>query len=250
MAWPTRERASEVQTSWRRARLATALGVRRRRPAEHRRDPRARWSTTPSSCSSTSRARSEPSRSTSRCRSATGSWPRPPTPSCRCRRCSTTGSGPAGWRSAFLGAAQVDRFAQPQLDGHRRVRASQDAASRRGRGSRDRRHAASEVVVIAPHSTAHVRGASGLPHDGRLRRRPRAPRAARAPRPRADRGRSPTSASSSPTPRARADPGPDPRRDGGAGREATGWELRSSTSRAARRSDRRGAGALRELLSR
>ena len=72
------------------------IGLHRRRPAEHRRDPRPRCSTTPTSCSSTSRGRSAPSRSASRSRSATANLPRPPTSSSRCRRCSTTGSAPGG----------------------------------------------------------------------------------------------------------------------------------------------------------
>ena len=56
--------------------------------------------TRPTSCSSTRRARSAPSRRGCRCRSATACWPRPPTRSSACPRCSTTGSSPAGSTSA------------------------------------------------------------------------------------------------------------------------------------------------------
>ncbi len=183
--------------------------VHRRRAAEHRGDPRARWSTTPSSCSSTSRARSAPSRSTSRCRSATASSPRPPTRSSRCRRCSTTGSAPGRIEVAFLGAAQVDRFANlnstvigdydhPQHAPARRRRRAGDRARLR-RGGRGR-------AALA----AHVRRAARLRHDRRLRRRPGRPRAARPAR------RGPTAVITDlgvlePDPDARADPDAVPR---------------------------------------
>ena len=124
----------------------------------------------------------------SRCRSATASWPRPPTRSCRCPRCSTTGSGPGRIDVAFLGAAQVDRFAQPQLDRDRRLRPPQDAPARRRRRARDRRELRRGDRDRRAAHQAHVRRAARLPHDGRLRRRARVARAARLPRPRADGG--------------------------------------------------------------
>ena len=53
---------------------------------------------------------------------------------------------------AFLGAAQVDRFAQPQLHRDRRLRASRRSRLPGAGGAPEIAAACGEVVVIAPHS--------------------------------------------------------------------------------------------------
>ena len=97
--------------------VARGAGAARRRPsassasacrAPPPTSPGAR--TRPTSCWSTSRARSAPSRRGCRCRSATASWPTPPTRWSACRRSSTTGCRPGRIDVGFLGAAQIDRF--------------------------------------------------------------------------------------------------------------------------------------------
>ena len=77
---------------------------------------------------------------------------------------------------------------QPQLDRDRRLRPSAARACRAPAARPRSPPSCGEVIVIAPHSHAHVRRAARLRHDRRLRRRPGRARAARAARPRADRG--------------------------------------------------------------
>ncbi len=184
---PPHERRGDVQTVVAARRLSDAAVVlHRRRPAEHGGDARAHGP------QPRARARlrvghdRRQAASTSRCRSATASWPRPPTPSCRCPEMFNYWIGPGRIDVAFLGAAQVDRYANLNSTvigdyDHPKTRlpgaggAPEIAAGLR-RGRRDR--AALE---------AHVRRGARLRHHGRPRRRPGRARAARLPRPRPDR---------------------------------------------------------------
>ena len=115
-----------------------------------------------------------------RSRSATASWPRPPTRWSPCRRSSTTGCRPAASTSGFLGAAQIDRFAQHQHHGDRRLRRARRSGCPAPAARRRSPRMAGEVIVIIRQSTAHLRRAARLRLLGRLRRRAGRPRAARA----------------------------------------------------------------------
>ena len=74
--------------------------LRRHRAAQHGGQPGPRAPTPPTSCWSTSPARSAPSPTRCRCRSATACWPRRRRRWSACRRSSTTGCSPAGSTSA------------------------------------------------------------------------------------------------------------------------------------------------------
>ena len=95
--------------------------------------------------------------------------------------------GPGRIDVAFLGAAQVDRFANLNSTVIGDYDAPEDAPARRRRRARDRgrlRRGRRRRAALA----AHVRRAARLRHDGRSRRRAGRARAARLPRPRPDRG--------------------------------------------------------------
>ena len=230
----------EVQTVVAARRLATRVVLHRRRAVRARRRSSRAWSTTPTSCSSTSRGRSAPSRSTSRCRSATASWPRPPTRSSRCRRCSTTGSSPGRIDVAFLGAAQVDRYANLNSHRDRRLRASRRRACPAPAARPRSRPAAARSSSIAPHSHAHVRRASSTSYRGHgtVRARERLASAARTAAVITDLG----VLEPDPRRRADADAAPPRRRPSTrCARRPAGTCASPTTSRRHRAADRRGA---------
>ena len=101
----------------------------------------------------------------------------------------------------FLGAAQIDRFANINTTV---IGGDYDNPKVRlpgAGGAPEIAASCGEVIVIVRQSTARVRGEGRLRHLGRPRGRAGRPRAARAARARARRRSSPTSASWSPTPR-------------------------------------------------
>ena len=173
-----------------RGRCSSASGGRARRRSWRG------WSTTPSWCWSTSRGRSAPSRSTSRSRSATASSPRPPTRSCRVPEMFNYWIGPGRIDVAFLGAAQVDRYANLNSTvigdydhpAHAAARGRRRAGDRRQlrRGDRDRARtpgarSSSAWTSARPSASATARArASGSASAARADRGDHRPRRARA----------------------------------------------------------------------
>ena len=96
------------------------------------------WSTTPTWCSSTSRARSAPSHSTSRSRSATASWPRPPTSVVSRAGDVQLLDRPRAGRRRVPRRRAGRPLREPQLDRDRRLRPPEDAAAGGRRRARDR----------------------------------------------------------------------------------------------------------------
>ena len=102
----------------------------------------------------------------------------------------------------FLGAAQIDRFANINTTVIGDYAHPEGAAAGRGRRAGDRRRLRGGDRGRAPERRG-VRGAGGLRHLGRVRARPGRPGAARPARPRAGPRSSPTSAILEPDPETR-----------------------------------------------
>ena len=152
----TRSRPS----SPRGALAATQDRVHRRRAPEHRRDPRAHGPQPRARADlrvGHDRRQAVPHPAVDRRRRARA---RPPTRSCRCPRCSTTGSAPGRDRRRVPRRGAGRPLRQPQLDRDRRLRPSAHAAAR-APAARPRSPSSCGEVIVDRAALAGARSSSG-----------------------------------------------------------------------------------------
>ena len=150
--------------------------LRRHRAAEHRREPRAPARTTPTSCSSTSPARSAPSRRGCRSRIGDGELAETADAVVGVPEMFNYWIQPGRIDVGFLGAAQIDRFANLNSTV---IGGDYDDPKMRlpgAGGAPEIAASCGEVIVIVRQSTARVRRAGRLRHLRRPRQRPGRPR--------------------------------------------------------------------------